>query len=166
MESAEKSVGHSDQDWLEDEPSTANSLAGRIAAVVLVMLFAGATYEAYSLGVGTAANPGPGLWPMFVSGIGVVISLVLAIRGASWQPSEIGTYRWSMIMALAICGYMVALPLLGFLVATALLCLVVTRVVGRAGWVTTIATTVLAPVLSYIVFNHMLGVPAIGPSVF
>lgn len=167
MESPEKTIVSGENDLAEDEEqSPANSAGGRVSAVVLVLLFAGGAYEAYSMGIGSPANPGPGLWPMFVSSIGAILSIVLAIHGTSWLPSESGTYRWSIIMALAICGYMIALPWFGFLVATTLLCLLVTRVLGGARWITAIATAVLAPILSYLVFNQVLGVPAIGPSLF
>ncbi|WP_460750849.1 tripartite tricarboxylate transporter TctB family protein [Nocardiopsis oceani] len=166
MESPEKSVERVENSSTEEERPPSSSVAGRISAVVLVLLFAGASYEAYSLGIGSPDNPGPGLWPFFVSSIAVVLSLVLVVRGTSWNPSEAGTYKWSGILALAICGYMLMLPVLGFLGSTALLCLVVTRVLGGASWVTTIATSVTAPLLSYLIFNQMLGVPAIGPVVF
>lgn len=162
----EPAVSKNSAEEEEEEQPPANPVVGRVCAVVLLLLFAGGVYEAYSLGVGSPANPGPGLWPMFISSIGAALSVVLVIRGTSWLSSELGTYRWSLIMALAIGGYMIALPLLGFLVATALLCLLVTRVLGGAGWITTIATAVLAPVLSYVVFNQLLGVPAIEPSLF
>src|SRR5690625_2899930 len=141
MDTKEKTAELPESEAHDASTMISNPMVGRIALAALFLLFATVTYLSYSMGVGSPANPGPGLWPMTVGVLGAVLSLILVIRGASWLPSESGTYRWTIIIAVAICGYMIVLPVLGFVVTTAILCFVVTRVIGQSGWVTSIATT-------------------------
>lgn len=166
METKEKAAELPETEASDGSTSIPNPTVGRIAMAALFLLFVTVIYLSYSMGVGSPANPGPGLWPMTVGVLGAALSLILVIKGSSWLPSESGTYRWTLIIALTICGYMILLPVLGFVVTTAILCFVVTRIIGQSGWVTSIATTILAPVLAYIVFNQLLGVPPIESSLF
>lgn len=149
-----------------DDATPGHAAVGRLAAAGLVVFFAWVAYTSYGIGFGSLARPGPGLWPMLVSLACAALSLVLVVRGMVWSGPELGTYRWSATTMVALIGYAVLMPVTGYVVATALLCVVITRVVGGSSWRTTAVTAILTPIGATLIFNQLLGVPAIGPSFF
>lgn len=143
-----------------------NKRNGIIVVGALIAFFLGVLFVTYQLGFGTLRQPGPGLWPFVVALAGLLLSVYTLLKKPDWAPSPIGTYKWTRFMMALVIGYGVALPVLGYLLATTGLCLGVTRIIGKMGWVSSGTTSVLTATLSYMVFNVALNVPAIESSLF
>ncbi|NUL46175.1 tripartite tricarboxylate transporter TctB family protein [Cellulosimicrobium funkei] len=125
-----------------------------------------AVYQSVSLGVGDLSNPGPGLWPLFVSGATLTLSIVLLVLGVNWASSPAGGQRWVVSSIAAFAVYVLILPIFGFFVATVPVAFFFVRVIGGAGWVASIATAVLAPAAAFYIFDQLLGVPLMSSSLW
>jgi putative tricarboxylic transport membrane protein len=126
-------------------------LAGVIAAVFLA--------KSLALGTGSLQDPGPGLWPAAVSGFTLLSAVVLAVRGTPWLLMPDSDARWSLWSILAMGASSWALNIVGFVFATIPLAFFLTRVVGNASVIASIATALLVPPVTYFLFNTLLGVP-------
>jgi putative tricarboxylic transport membrane protein len=128
---------------------------GGTAAVVIGLL---AAWGAQGLGVGSLTDPGPGLWPLIVSGVLVVTGTAVALRpGAGAEP--IGRESWVVVLACAsLAVYTLVIPVVGFELPTAVLLAFWLRVLGREGWRTTLIVAVGGTAVVYAVFILGLGV--------
>lgn len=152
--------------WVDDEAQDGNTWLGRACAVLLALVTGLAVYLAYGLGLGSLDNPGPGLWPFAVSGATLALTIALLVTGTSWARSPQGAPRWVLSSIVAFIVYCAILPLFGFVVATVPLAFFFARVIGNAGWITSAVTGVVAPLASYYLFDVLLGVPLVGPSLW
>ena len=115
--------------------------------------------------LGTPAAPGPGLFPLIVSGlllIGFVGTGIEAAASASkakvcWPA---GAARWRVAaIALSCTAYGLALPYLGHMIAGTLLAFAVLHVMALRSWPVKIALSLGIGVGSYVLFGMVLGVP-------
>jgi hypothetical protein len=117
----------------------------------------------YSLG--TLAQPGPGLFPLMVSGIlllGFVGMGIEALASASkakvaW-PTGAARRRVAAI-ASSCAAYAFSLPYLGHLIAGSLLALAVLHVMALRSWTVKVILSAGIGVGSYVLFGMVLGVP-------
>lgn len=151
---------------MDDEPDDGNPWLGRLCVAVLAVISLLAVVQAYGLGLGSLANPGPGLWPFAVASVTAVLTIVLLVTGATWARSPKGGPRWVIASIGAFVVYCAILPLFGFVVATIPLAFFFARVIGNAGWITSTVTGLAAPIASYYLFDVLLGVPLMGPSLW
>ncbi len=151
---------------VEDEPDDGNPLLGRLCAAILAVISVLAVYQSYGLGLGSLANPGPGLWPFAVACVTAALTIVLTVTGATWARSPEGGNRWVIASIAAFIVYCAILPLFGFVISTVPLAFFFTRVIGNAGWITSTATGLAAPIAAYYLFDILLGVPLMGPSLW
>jgi putative tricarboxylic transport membrane protein len=128
---------------------------GGTAAVVIGLL---AAWGAQGLGVGSLTDPGPGLWPLIVSGVLVVTGTAVALRpGEGAEP--MGRESWVVVLACAsLVVYTLVIPVVGFELPTAVLLAFWLRVLGREGWRTTLIVAVGGTAVVYAVFILGLGV--------
>ena len=122
--------------------------------------------ESIRLGAGSLSNPGPGLIPLGSGLILGIFGFIVFVRtfiknssegkGALWVQ---GT-KWRNIVSalLSMIAYAFLIDLLGFNLVTFLWMGLVCRGIGKMGWVKTIFTAVMTTFLSYLVFEHYLGV--------
>lgn len=132
-----------------------------------VTLVAGAVYtaHAFTLPMGTMAQPGAAVFPILVGAATLVISVITIaearfttkVTGEYERPAD-GRQKYVLGMAGAILGYLLLLPFLGQYLASALFGAVAVRLL-RDGpwWRAALYGVLLGLVISY-VFLELLGV--------
>jgi len=114
---------------------------------------------------GTAAQPGPGLYPLLigtmilVGAIGTILEakLIPPQSTLNW-PDRLARWRMSAIVV-ATLGYIVFLVPLGQPIAGTLTSLSVMQVMGLANWPLKIGLALAMGLGSYLVFTTLLGYP-------
>lgn len=114
---------------------------------------------------GTAARPGPGLYPVLVGILLALSSLGVSLEGrrhredrgdVSWPR---GSARWRVLAALgASLGYVTLLPYVGHPVAGALAIAIVLRTMGMRPWWLVGSAAVGMALGAYYLFGVLLGV--------
>lgn len=126
--------------------------------VVMLGLGVVVLIAALGLGVGTLQDPGPGLWPAINGVVLIAMAPLVLIARHRFEPPA----RKGLLRALG-----VAVPMLVFvplydwagLIGSGMVALIViTKFVGGMRWVPAIATSVITPVVVYVVFAVLLGV--------
>jgi hypothetical protein len=160
VEAGEHAVDEADLVRILSSDETEGSTAvGRGCMTALALMFGYTTIRAWQMGIGDLNAPGSGLWPFAISVVGLTMSVVLLVRGTTWETGVGGSPRWVGVTVVTFVVYASLLPVLGFIVATVPLCFVLTRFVGGAGWRTSVLTALLTPPGAYLIFAVMLGVP-------
>lgn len=144
---------------LDDGPEEGSVVIGRICMAVLAVVIGLAVFQSFELGIGDLRNPGPGLWPMFISVITLALTVVLLIMGAAWAETPERGRRWVLGSIAALVVYSLLLPLFGFVIATIPLAFYFTKVIGGAGWITSTVTAIVSPIVAFYLFDELLGVP-------
>lgn len=147
----------------EEPPPADGEYARRLNAIVsavLILLGAGTALLSWRLGIGSAAEPGPGMWPLIVSIAMIVLAVVQLIR-----PTERGAEeRFTADAWLVVAGvgtlvvYAALFERVGFEVPTIALLVVWLKVLGRESWVSTISISLGGVVALYLIFITALGV--------
>lgn len=121
--------------------------------------------EAVRYPLGTAAQPGPGLYPLLV-GVVLILSAVGMGREAFLRAPQ-GAVEWPagkarprvIAVGVSALGYSFLLPLLGHPLTAGLLALVVLQVMGARPWFLRVGVAVAIVLGSHYVFAVLLGVP-------
>jgi hypothetical protein len=145
----------------EYRPPAAGALSNVVTAAVVVVLGAAALLGSWSLGVGTAREPGPGTWPLLVSIVLVVLGVVLLLNFRRVSDAEKFSHgSWLVLAGIATMVVFVGLiDVIGFEIPSALLCFAWLRYLGREGWRMSIITSLGVVVGFYLVFVAALAVP-------
>jgi hypothetical protein len=140
----------------EDEhlPPPAGGTANLAAALVTLGLGVLGVVVSVTLGVGTPAEPGTGMWPLALSVALVVLSLAQIVVGRTGGDGEKFTrHSWYPAVGLATLLVMVALlPVIGFEIPSLLLCLVWTKFLGGETWRSAVLTSVVTVGVLYAIF--------------
>ena len=115
---------------------------------------------------GTAAQPGPGLYPLFIGVLFVVACLGTALeawgqrlgRGEDLWPQGPSRWRTAAILSVSL-SYVILLPYLGHPVTGTLLMLTVFKLMGMARWFLCIGLAAAMGFGSQYLFRDVLGVP-------
>lgn len=148
------------------DPVARTSGRGRyLTSLVATVVGVSAVVGALQMGVGSAVEPGPGLWPLvaglLLTGSGAVSTLV-DVRAPDGPAVGIGVRVLLGIVGLA--AYVLAFRSYGLLLPTPLFLLFWVRVVAGDGWRVAVATAVLGTAGFWLVFAVLLQVPLpIGP---
>ena len=138
----------------------------RMSALFFVFLAIVISLESIRIGPGTLSNPGPGLIPLGCGLILGIIGLAVFVRslidtspaasGGLWKP---GT-KWRNIVStfLSLVSYAFLVEFLGYHLVTFLWLNFVCFWVGKMGWKTTVFTSVVTTSLSFLLFEHYLGI--------
>ena len=127
----------------------------------------GVAYLVYALryDTGTPAQPGPGLYPIFVGAaliagaMGTLVSaLISPPRGLIYWPRGLERVRVLGIIAVSV-FYALTLELLGYLLCGAIVVLVCLQVMGMQSWRLKIGLTLVMTALSFLLFDKLLSVP-------
>jgi putative tricarboxylic transport membrane protein len=126
----------------------------------IVLLITGIIFlvPSIQLGIGSLANPGPGLWP-FINSV-VVIALapvILLARHRFHPPARAGLLRVIGVVV-PLLAFVPLYDWAGLIGAGAPALLVITRWVGGMRWLAAIAVAVSTPVIVYVLFAILLGV--------
>jgi len=138
----------------------------RMSALFFITLAVAIGVESIRMGPGSLSNPGPGLIPLGCGLILGIIGLVVFARtfvdassqsgGILWKP---GT-KWRNIIStfLSLVCYAFLVEVLGFHLITFLWLNFLCFWVGRMGWKATLFTSVVTTSLSFLLFEHYLGI--------
>ncbi|MHA7207898.1 tripartite tricarboxylate transporter TctB family protein [Arthrobacter sp. MDT1-65] len=147
--------------WAEEKPPAAGPGANIASAVVVTALGIVGTVGSLRLGLGSPADPEPGLWPFLISVLLVVLGLALALFGRNLLDAE--KFSRSSLQVAAGLASLVVFTLLigriGFEIPALLLNVVWLRFLGRETWRMTIVLSVAITVAFYLLFVLALNVP-------
>jgi len=145
----------------EYRPPAAGALSNVLTAASVVVLGVAALVASAALGTGTAAEPGPGTWPLLVSILLVVLGGALLLTARRTSDAE----KFSRGSLLVLAGlatmvvFVAVIEVVGFEIPAALLCFVWLRFLGREGWRMSVVTSLGVVVGFYLVFVAALAVP-------
>jgi len=128
--------------------------------------------EAIRYPLGTAGQPGPGLYPLLAGGLlmlGFVGAGLEALVSESKSSVEwpVGGARWRVLAITgAIFAYAILLPYLGHAIMGTLLTLAVFETMRQRSWTVKILLSLIIGVGSYFLFVIVLGVPLPMGSLF
>ena len=136
-----------------------------LAAGFGLAVLAGALQHDTGWGV---AGPGAGYFPLRIGGLLALLGTVLALRQALSAPREAllgaGAARRVAALFIPTALFAAAMPWLGSYLPMACYLLWMARVVGRQGWLSSLALALLAPPACFLLFETWLMVPlAKGP---
>lgn len=142
-----------------------------VGGLLLSAFFGAALWEASSFQYGTEFAPGPGFAPVWLSAIGVCVSLLIAAHGlramrggeGSRQRAAPALEAWGLVRAaltlLGLAAMVLLVEPLGLVVSILLFLLYLTLLVQRLGIAVGIGASVGTVVFVYVVFVHFLEVP-------
>jgi hypothetical protein len=134
----------------------------RWSAVGLALLAVGYLLAARRYPLDTLTTPGPGIFPL-MAGVGllaVALWQLAANGGASGgPPAATRGLAASAMTGLVLVLYALALPRAGFLASSFALVVIVSRLMGLAGWWRPAALALGVTAASHAVFARWLGVP-------
>ena len=139
----------------------AGSVTNVVTALVLVGLGAAAFAGSLALGVGSAARPGPGTWPMLVSGVLTGLGLVLLALARRTTDAE-RFHRSGLLVLGAVASMIVFVALIGtigFEIPSAVLAFVWLRFLGGEGWRLSVVISLGTVAAFYLIFVGALSVP-------
>jgi putative tricarboxylic transport membrane protein len=133
-------------------------LQARAAGLAALALGIAAALGARDLGLGSLTDPGPGLWPLVVSGVLVIAGAAVAVRPGEGAEA-IGLEAWAVVVACAtLVAYTAVIGVVGFELPTVVLLAFWLRVFGGESWRMTVVVSVGATAVVYAVFIVALGV--------
>jgi hypothetical protein len=138
--------------------------------LLLAAFFAAALLEAFTFQYGTEFSPGPGFAPVWLSGLGLCVSLLIAgyalramrrREGAQATTSKLEKHGLVRVVLtlLALAAMVVLVEPLGLVVALLLYLLFLTIVVQRHSLAIAIGTSIGTVAFVYLVFVRFLDVP-------
>ena len=148
-----------------------------VVGLILATIFGAALWEAWSFQYSTEFAPGPGFAPVWLSAIGVALSLTIVAGGWRALANRLGSAdskpadridKAGLGRVAATLGGLVALlaaeAYLGYATAVLLFLLFLTLVVQRLRLVVGVLASVITVAAVYVVFVRLLGVPMpVGP---
>jgi hypothetical protein len=143
-----------------DRPPPAGPVSNVITAVVPAVLGVAAVVGSLGLGVGTPGEPGPGTWPLLISGALVVLSIALVVLARHHTDAERFTRAsWQVLAGLATMIFFVAaVPYIGFEIPAAVLTFLWLRFLGGEGWRLSVVTSIAVVAAFYLIFVAALSV--------
>jgi putative tricarboxylic transport membrane protein len=139
--------------------------------LILSVFFGAALWEGLSFQYGTEFAPGPGFAPVWLSGAGLCVSLLIAAHGLRFmgrsEHSESHAAptleKWGVLRValtlLGLVGMILLVPALGLALAILAFLLYLTLVVQRHSYVVGIGASVGTIVFVYFIFVYALDVP-------
>ena len=144
--------------------------------LLLAVGFGAALWEASSFQYGAEFSPGPGFAPVWLSAIGIALSLLITLNafkamrhseGSTPEESDVLDKGGLLRVGATLAGLVVMLaitPWLGLVSSIFVFLLFLTLVVQRLSLLTGIGASAATVVFVYVVFVRLLGVPiASGP---
>ena len=133
-----------------------------IVSITLSLFYLG---FAWHYPIGSAKQPGPGLYPLVV-GIFLLVTSIgtgFGVRSKAAQgkidwPRGAGRWRMAAILG-AILTYIILLPYAGHAIAATIVILVALQAIGGQRWPMKIVLSVAIGFGSYYLFNTLLGTP-------
>jgi putative tricarboxylic transport membrane protein len=145
-------------------------LPAHLAQSALIALGIGVVTESVSLGLWTRLGPGPGLLPLLLGALLVVLAAIwmaqslLAARTArdvaeKAEAAEPLDLRYIAVVIASLIVLAALLDLIGFQIAMALFLLLHLRWVGHRGWLLSAGLALAGSVGTFVLFDRVLQVP-------
>lgn len=139
--------------------TVSRAVAAGITTAVIALGGAGIVLS-LRLGVGTPAQPGPGLWPLVAASIVTVCAALLMVTEKSTADYErFGSRAPRVAGAIAsLVVFAAVVELLGMPIASGLLMLYWLRALGGQSWLVSLSVAIAGPAVAYALFVSALGV--------
>jgi hypothetical protein len=145
----------------EGRPPAAGTTSNVVVAAAVIALGVAALTGSAALGLGAAAAPAAGTWPMLVSITTVVLGVVMVAIARRLRDAErfTGTSLLVLVGLATMVVFVLLLPVIGFEIPAALLCFVWLRFLGREGWRLSLLLSLGLVAAFYAIFVGALSVP-------
>ena len=131
-------------------------------ALVFMALGLFVIFETQRMNVGKVDDPGPGLFPLFLGIVILILSIVSIIKSMISKPAELsrpsGGLRSRNVNLLlgSLFFFILALPLLGFATTNFFMFVFLLKWVGKKKWFFTVGWSFFITATSYLVFGRWL----------
>ena len=146
--------------WAAEAPEPAGPVANLVSSLVAMALGIAGLLLSLKLGLGTPAEPRPGMWPFIVSLVVAVLSVVQVIIGRTGgkDGEKFSTYSWYAGIGFAtLVGMVLLMPVVGFEIPSLLLCFIWMRWLGGERWRSATMYSILIVAAFYAIFIAALG---------
>lgn len=145
--------------WEVEGPPPAGGLSNLISSIVATLIGIGGMALSLPLGLGTPAQPGPGLWPFIICLIVVVFGVFQAFLGRRGGDGEkFGQTSWlTAIGFVTLIAMVFLMPVIGFEIPALLLCFIWMKFLGGESWRSATLYSVLTVAAFYAIFVLALG---------
>lgn len=138
--------------------------ADPVSGLFWLIFSAFASYESYSLGLGTLHQPGPGFFFFWTGIVIAILSLIVIVISLKKRPSEeaqqpaFGKKNLTKIVLVLISLLLYALLMerLGFLIVTLLFFIFLLGAIEKKRWSFAVLVSLIVTALSYLVFEKAL----------
>ena len=159
--SLEEAIHQVEEAEHEGRPPAAGTVSNVVTALAVLALGVAALLGSNALGLGTAAGPAAGTWPLLVAVVTVLIGAAMVAVARRTHDAERFT-RASLLVLVGLAtmvAFVVLLPVIGFEIPAALLCFVWLRFLGRESWRLSLLLSVGLVAAFYVIFVGALSVP-------
>lgn len=145
--------------WAQEEPPPGGALANAMGALVALSVGIAGIIMSLALGLGTPAQPEPGMWPFLVSTAAAALAGFQLVFGGAGGGSE----KFSRYSVLTLFGFLtliamtVLMPLIGFELPSLLLSLIWMKFLGGESWRSAVLYSSLIVAAFYAIFILGLG---------
>lgn len=146
--------------WAAEAPEPAGPVANLVSSLVALALGVAGILLSLNLGLGTPAEPRPGMWPFIVSLVVAVLSLVQAFIGRTGgkDGEKFSSYsRYAAIGFVTLIGMVALMPVVGFEIPSLLLCFIWMKWLGGESWRSATLYSLLIVAAFYAIFIAALG---------
>jgi len=145
--------------WEAEAPPAAGPVANLASSAVATLIGAAGIVFSVKLGLGTPAQPQPGLWPFIMSLVIVVLGLSQMFIGRHGGEGEkFSRLSWLVLFGVAtLVGLVALMPVIGFEIPSLLLCIVWMKYLGGETWRSTLLYSTLVVAAFYAIFILALG---------
>lgn len=160
MTTTAKGIPQPALDSAEDSvPPVPHRLKRSTPALVLVGVAVIVFALSMALPFGRLDSPGPGLWPLTVSGILIAAATITILLDDSSGQERWGRGTAKIAVATgSLATFIMLFELIGFTLPAMAMTLVWLKAFGQERWKTSCLIAVIAPVLLYLLFGQILGV--------
>ncbi len=135
--------------------------------LVLLAIAGALIYGASSMQYYSSLGPGPGFFPLWLSGALAILALAMVVQASLGRPEEAVEDFWPdragalrvLGLVLALAGATVGLERLGFAITTFLMNVLALRLLGQKSVIGTLVTATIASFGVYYFFTKFLSVP-------
>lgn len=130
-----------------------------VAAVFLVL-----GLGALALPIGSISRPGPGLWPLLTSVLGILVTTAAIVETFLTTSNDSQTHfdgiHWTRFFLFFVftIAFLFIYPFTGFLVSAAILMILLLKFVADVGWKMSIVTALISSTSLYAIFTQLLNV--------
>ncbi|GER22410.1 hypothetical protein NCCP1664_09070 [Zafaria cholistanensis] len=145
--------------WEAEAPPSAGPIANLASSAVATVLGAAGIVLSLQLGLGSPAQPQPGMWP-FIMGV-VIVALGLSqmfIGRHGGEGEKFSRLSWLVLLGVAtLVGLVALMPVIGFEIPSLLLCIVWMKYLGGETWRSALLYSALVVAAFYAIFILALG---------